>query len=182
MADFMFIMLLMQQESSVANFYCFITSKFFHTQEKVLYQLKAYFINLHLIHNKCHVYFCMQVALVTLFAYNTHSFNFKSLCRFMAISFNYHSRLTNNCDAISFNYHSRLTNNCDGKGSTITSNRISYSTCVCSTITCSNIINGVVSMEHCTSSSMIHCSDTSGLLYCWIIILPPCECVWGRTS
>ena len=52
-------------------------------------------------------------------------------------------------------------NNCDG--STITSNRISYRTCVCSTITCSNTINGVVSTEHCTSTSMIHCSDASGL-------------------
>ena len=57
----------------------------------------------------------------------------------------------------------QLTNNNNSDHNTITSNRISYSTCVCSTITCSNTINGVVSMEHCTSTSMIHCSDTSGL-------------------
>ena len=64
---------------------------------------------------------------------------------------------------ISLNYYCKLTSNLDGNGSTITSNRISYSTCVCSTITCSNTINGVVSTEHCTSTSIIHCSDTSGL-------------------
>ena len=52
-------------------------------------------------------------------------------------------------------------NNCDGK--TITSNRISYITCVCSTITCSNTINGVVSTEHRSTPSIVHCSDTSGL-------------------
>jgi len=69
----------------------------------------------------------------------------------------------------------------NSNGPVITSNRISHSTCVCSPITSSNIINGVISTEHCTSISMSHCSNTSGLYY-WTTILPPCKCVWGRTS
>ena len=57
--------------------------------------------------------------------------------------------------------HKKFTNNSDN--SITTSYRISYNTCVCSIITCSNSINGVVSTEHCTSTSIIYCSDTSGL-------------------
>ena len=63
----------------------------------------------------------------------------------------------------SYKIYQQLTNNFYSDNSISSFNRISYITCVCSIITCSNTINGVVSTEHCTSTSIIYCSDISGL-------------------
>ena len=47
--------------------------------------------------------------------------------------------------------------------STITSNRIRYSTCVCTNVTSTKITNSIISTEYCNSISIIHCSYTSGM-------------------
>ena len=64
--------------------------------------------------------------------------------------------------------------------STITSNRIRYSTCVCTNVTSTKITNSIISTEYCNSISIIHCSDTSRICY-WNTIFHPNESVWGRS-